>query len=68
MNTSTKEYAANVFNALTENQILDFMRLFADDNTLARFESDLIASGFETKRYNSFKEILQELDEEEDDE
>ena len=68
MNTSTKEYAANVFNSLTENQILDFMRLFADDNTLARFESDLIASGFETKRYNSFKEILQELDEEEDDE
>ena len=68
MNTSTKEYAANVFNSLTENQILDFMRLFADDNTLAKFESDLIASGFETKRYNSFKEILQELDEEEDDE
>lgn len=68
MNTSTKEYATNVFNSLTENQILDFMRLFADDNTLARFESDLIASGFETKRYNSFKEILQELDEEEDDE
>lgn len=68
MNTSTKEYAVNVFNSLTENQILDFMRLFADDNTLARFESDLIASGFETKRYNSFKEILQELDEEEDDE
>ena len=68
MNTSTKEYAANVFNSLTEDQILDFMRLFADDNTLARFESDLIASGFETKRYHSFKEILQELDEEEDDE
>lgn len=62
---STKDYATMVFNSLSENQLLDFMKLFADDNTLARFESDLIASGnIENKIYNSFDEILQEMDEE----
>lgn len=62
---STKDYATMVFNSLSENQLLDFMKLFADDNTLARFESDLIASGnSENKIYNSFDEILQEMDEE----
>ena len=62
---STKDYATMVFNSLSENHLLDFMKLFADDNTLARFESDLIASGnIENKIYNSFDEILQEMDEE----
>lgn len=62
---STKDYATMVFNSLSENQLLDFMKIFADDNTLARFESDLIASGnIENKIYNSFDEILQEMDEE----
>lgn len=62
---NTKDYATMVFNSLSENQLLDFMKLFADDNTLARFESDLIASGnIENKIYNSFDEILQEMDEE----
>ncbi|MGN0461017.1 MAG: helix-turn-helix domain-containing protein [Ruminococcus sp.] len=38
-----------------------------EDNTFARIESDLIASGsVERKRYNSFSEIMQEIDEEED--
>lgn len=61
---STKDYATMVFNSLDENQLLDFMKLFADDNTLARFESDLIASGnIEHKTYNSFDEILQEMEE-----
>lgn len=62
---STKDYAINVFNSLSETQLLDFMKLFADDNTLARFESDMIASGIcERKHYNNFDEILKEIDEE----
>ena len=62
----TREYAASVFNSLNESQLMDFLRLFADDNTLARIESDMIASGVERKRYNSFKELLQEIENEED--
>lgn len=62
---STKDYAINVFNSLSETQLLDFMKLFADDNTLAKFESDMIASGmFERKYYNNFDDILKEIDEE----
>lgn len=63
---NTRDYAISVFNSLTESQLMDFLRFFADDNTLARIESDLIATGAERKRYNSFKEILQEIEDEED--
>lgn len=63
---NTREYATPVFNSLNESQLLDFLRLFADDNTLARIESDMIASGAETKRYSSFKELLQEIEDEDD--
>lgn len=42
---STRDYAADVFNSLNESQLIDLLRFFADDNTLARLESDLIASG-----------------------
>ena len=58
---SIREYAISVFNSLNENQLIDFLRLFADDNTLARVESDLIALGA-GKRYSSFKELLQEIE------
>lgn len=64
---NTREYATPVFNSLNESQLMDFLKLFADDNTLARIESDMIAAGVERKRYNSFKELLQEIENEEDD-
>ena len=63
----TRDYATPVFNSLNESQLMDFLRLFADDNTLARIESDMIAEGVERKRYNSFKELLQETENEDDD-
>ena len=68
MMMNTRDYALSVFNSLSESQLMDFLRFFADDNTLARIESDLIASGAERKRYSSFKELLQEIEDEEDDE
>lgn len=65
---STRDYAASVLESLNEAQLLDFLRLFADDNTLARIESDMIAAGAEErKHYGSFREILQEIDAEDDD-
>lgn len=60
-----KDYATEVFNSLDENQLLEFISVFADENTLTRFESDLIASdntGYKT--YSNFSDILQEIDEE----
>ena len=63
---NTREYAAPVFDLLTEPQLQDFMFFFADDNTLARFESDMIANGHSRKRYRNFKEVMDELDAEQD--
>ncbi|MBD5140251.1 MAG: hypothetical protein HDT25_02375 [Ruminococcus sp.] len=63
---STKEYAVNVFNSLDENQLLDFLKFFADDNTLALVESEIIANNPNRKHYDSLEEILREIDEETD--
>ena len=63
---STKEYAVNVFNSLDENQLLDFLKFFADDNTLALVESEIIANNPNRKHYDSLEEILKEIDEETD--
>lgn len=63
---STREHAINVFNGLNDEQLLDFLKFFADDNTLALIESEIIANDPNRKHYNSFEEILNELDEEND--
>lgn len=63
---STKEYAVSVFNSLDENQLLDFLKFFADDNTLALVESEIIANNPNRKHYDSLEEILREIDEETD--
>lgn len=62
---NTQEYAINMFNSLNENQLLDFIKLFADDNTLALIESEMIANNPNRKHYNSLYEILEEIDDEE---
>ena len=61
---STKDYALHVFDSLTEEQLLDFIRLFADDNTLALVESEIIANNPDRKHYNSLSEILEEINNE----
>lgn len=65
----TIDYAVNVLNTLNEKQLLDFLHLFADDNTLALVESEIIAHNPNRKHYNSLDDILQEIaDEDIDDE
>lgn len=59
---SIREHAADIFDSLNNDQLMEFLRLFADDNTLARVESDMIVSGSETKRYSCFKELLHEIE------
>ncbi|MDE5770377.1 MAG: hypothetical protein K2I06_01925 [Ruminococcus sp.] len=61
---STKDYATNVFDSLTEEQLLDFIKIFADDNTLALVESEIIANNPDRKHYNNFSEILEEINNE----
>lgn len=61
---STKEYAMYVLDSLSEEELLDFLRFYADDNTLARAESEMIANNPHRKRYNSFEEIIEEIENE----
>ena len=62
---NTKDYAISVFDSLTEEQLLDFIKIFADDNTLALVESEIIANNPNRKHYSSFSEILEEIENEE---
>ena len=60
---STRELAAQVFDLLNDAQLRDFMLLFADDNSLARFESELMGHNKDFgKTYNNFKEVIADLD------
>lgn len=61
---TTKDYAINVINSLSEDKLKAFLILFADENTLARFESEKIAADPDKKHYNSFKEIITEIESE----
>lgn len=61
---STRDYATNVFDSLSEEQLLDFLKLFADDNTLALVESEIIANNPNRKHYSSLSEILEEIENE----
>lgn len=65
---STRELAANVLTTLNEEQLLDFFRIFADDNTLALAESEYIGKHPERKHYANFQEIWDEVMGEPDDE
>lgn len=62
---STREIAYNVIDHLSEEKIKAFLTLFADDNTLARMETDAMAEDTGRKHYDSFDEILAEIDEDE---
>lgn len=64
---STKDYAISVFDSLTEEQLLDFIKIFADDNILALVESEIIANNPDRKHYNSLSEILDEINNEDSD-
>lgn len=62
---SIKDYAISVFDSLTEEQLLDFIKHFADDNILALVESEIIANNPDRKHYSNFSEILEEIENEE---
>ncbi|MCM1335992.1 MAG: hypothetical protein NC084_11315 [Bacteroides sp.] len=62
---STRDYANAVFNSLTDNELMDFLTIFADDTTLALAESEFIGRNPDRgKRYRNFKELLAEVEEE----
>lgn len=61
---STRDYAVSVLASLSEQKMIEFIKLFADDNTIARMESDMLTDNPNAKRYSSFKEFLDEVENE----
>ena len=59
---STREYAVSVLSSLSEEKMLEFIKLFADDNTIARMESDMLANDPNAKHYKNFKEFMDEME------
>ena len=39
-----RDYAVSVLASLSENKMKEFIKLFADEDTLTRIESDLLAN------------------------
>lgn len=65
---NTRDYAVSVLASLSEQKMLEFIRLFADENTLARMESDMLAADPTAKRYGSFGEFMDEMERAQDEE
>ena len=61
---STREYAVSVLASLSEEKMLEFIKLFADENTLARMESELMANDKNEPRFQSVDALFEELDSE----
>ncbi|MBO5561983.1 MAG: hypothetical protein J6A07_10050 [Firmicutes bacterium] len=63
---SIKEYAIDVINSLPDEKIVAFLTLVADENTLARMESEIIKNDPNRKLYNSFEEVLKTIENEDE--
>ncbi len=59
---STKDYAVSVLASLSEEKMREFITLFADENTISRMESDIIADDPNAKKYSDFKEFMKEME------
>ena len=46
---STRDYAVSVLASLSEEKMLEFIKLFADENVLARMESEMLIAKSEHK-------------------
>ena len=56
-----KETALKVFNELDTVQLMRFLELLGDDNSIALGESEMIANDPYRKHYDSLAEILAEI-------
>lgn len=64
--TVARDYAVSVLASLSEKKLMEFLVLFADENTLARLECEMLVKDPDTRRYNSFEEFMEEMEQEDD--
>lgn len=63
---NTRDYAVSVLASLSEEKMLEFIKLFADEDTLTRMESDFIANDPNAKKYSSFEEFMKDMEQEDE--
>lgn len=63
---ATRDCAVSVLASLSEKKLMEFIALFADEDTRTRLESDILAHDPNAKRYSSFKEFMEEMENEDD--
>lgn len=61
---STRELAYHVVDSLSEEKLQAFITLFADENEIARMETELMANDSNALKFNSVEELFEELDSE----
>ena len=61
-----KKYAVSVLASLSEKKMREFITLFADKNTIARMESEILVNDPQAKRYNNFKDFMKDMEREDD--
>ena len=60
-----RDYAVSVLASLSEKKMKEFIKLFADEDTLTRIESDLLANDPNAKTYSNFEEFMKDMENEE---
>lgn len=63
---TARDYAVSVLASLSEKKLMEFIALFADEDTMTRMESDMLAHDPNAKRYSSFREFMEEMENEDD--
>lgn len=61
---STREIAYSILDTLSDEKLQAFITLFADENQIARMETELMASDPNAPRFNSVEELFEELESE----
>lgn len=61
---SIRDYAAEVVAAMPEEKLRAFLMLFADENMLARIETEQLVNDPDAPRFSSVDALFEELDSE----
>lgn len=59
---SLREYAAEIIKTMPEEKLKAFLLLFADENVLARAESEVMANDPDSLRFSDVEDLFRELD------
>ena len=57
---SIRDYAADIVRNLPDDKLDAFLVLFADENELARIETDILCNDPSAKRFKSVDELFEE--------